>query len=73
MATFQLALAIGRPEVTVQSTIIVSSFKPEISGKDWLVKEATHTLNDSCGRAAKAQMELGMLNISKAQQAKFHL
>ena len=59
MATFELALAIGRPEVTAQSTITVSGFKQEIDDQDWLVKEVTHTLNDGSGWTTKAQMERG--------------
>lgn len=57
MATFELALAMGRPEVTAQSTITVTGFKQEIDGQDWLVKEVTHTLNEGSGWTTKAQME----------------
>ncbi len=59
MATFELALAIGRPEVTAQTTITVTGFKQEIDGQDWLVKEVTHTLNEGSGWTTKAQMERG--------------
>ncbi len=59
MGTFELALAIGRPEVTEQSTITVSGFKEKIGGQDWLLKEATQTLDDGSGWTTKAQMERG--------------
>lgn len=59
MATFELALAMGRPEITAQSPIKVSGWKEEIDGDDWLVKEVTHSLNDGSGWTSKAQMERG--------------
>ena len=59
MATFELALAVGRPEITAQSPIKVTGWKEEIDGEDWLVKEVTHTLNESNGWTSKAQMERG--------------
>ena len=59
MATFELALAVGRPEITAQSPIKVTGWKEEIDGEDWLVKEVTHTLNESNGWSSKVQMERG--------------
>lgn len=64
MATFELALAMGRPEITAQSPIKVSGWKEDIDGDDWLVKEVTHTLNDGSGWTTKAQMERGVLDDS---------
>lgn len=59
MATFELTLAIGRPEITAQSPITVQGWKEEIDGQDWLVKEVTHNLDDGSGWTTKAQMERG--------------
>lgn len=67
LATFELALAIGMPEVMPQSPIKVSGFKTEIDGDDWLVKEVTHTLNEGSGWTTKASMERGAQEDSTAQ------
>lgn len=58
-ATFELTLAMGRPEITAQSPVKVTGWKPEIDGDDWLVKEVTHTLNEGSGWTTKAVMERG--------------
>lgn len=58
-ATFELTLAMGRPEITAQTPITVQGFKSEIDGQGWLVKEVTHTLGDS-GWTTKASMERGV-------------
>lgn len=57
MATFDLDLAMGRPELMPQSPVRVIGFKPEIDGQGWLVKEVTHTLDDNGGLSSKVQME----------------
>ncbi|QXZ10265.1 phage late control D family protein [Comamonas sp. Y33R10-2] len=56
MATFDLNLAIGVPELMPQTPVRVVGFKPEIDGQGWLVKEVTHTLGDG-GLTSKVQME----------------
>ncbi|WP_081007677.1 contractile injection system protein, VgrG/Pvc8 family [Comamonas testosteroni] len=56
MATFDLNLAIGVPELMPQTPVRVTGFKPEIDGQGWLVKEVTHTLGDG-GLTSKVQME----------------
>ncbi len=56
MATFDLSLAIGVPELMPQTPVRVEGFKPEIDGQGWLVKEVTHTLGDG-GLTSKVQME----------------
>ena len=58
-ATFELTLAIGRPEVMPQSPVQVQGFKPEIDGEGWLVKEVVHSLGDG-GLTSKLQMERGI-------------
>lgn len=55
-SNFELALALGRPELMPQSPVRVTGFKPEIDGQGWLVKEVTHTLGDG-GLSSKIQME----------------
>lgn len=56
LATFELNLAIGRPELGPQSPVTVTGFKEQIDGQDWLVKEISHTLSDG-GLTSKVQME----------------
>lgn len=58
-ATFSLSLAVGRPEITAQSPITVTGFKPEIDGQDWLVKEVTHRMDGGSGWTTQVQMERG--------------
>ena len=56
MATFDLNLAIGVPELMHQTPVRVTGFTSESDGQGWLVKEVTHTLGDS-GLTSKGQME----------------
>lgn len=65
MATFDLTLAIGRPELMPQSPVTVEGFKPDIDGEGWLVKEVVHTLGDG-GLISKAQMERGGTSVQEA-------
>lgn len=67
LATFELTLAVGMPQVMPQSPVKVSGFKTEIDGDDWLVKEVTHTLNEGSGWTTKASMERGAQEGSTAQ------
>ncbi|MDH0200819.1 phage late control D family protein [Comamonas aquatica] len=60
LATFELTLAVGRPEVTPQSPVTVSGWKEEINGQGWLVKEVVHSLNEGSGWTSKVQMERGV-------------
>lgn len=57
-ATFELTLALGRPDITPQAPVTVAGFKQQIDGTDWLVKTATHTLGDG-GFTTKLEMERG--------------
>ncbi len=57
-ATFELALAHGRPDIAPQTPVTVAGFKPEIDGQDWLVKRATHELQDG-GLTSRMEMERG--------------
>lgn len=58
MATFDLNLAIGVPELMPQTPVRMTRFEPEIDGQGWLVKEVTHTLGEG-GLTSKIQMERG--------------
>lgn len=53
MATFELTLAQGRPELMPQSPVRVTGFKEDIDGQSWQVKEVCHTLSDG-GLGSKA-------------------
>ncbi|WP_314973033.1 phage late control D family protein [Comamonas testosteroni] len=66
MATFDLNLAIGVPELMPQTPVRVTGFKTEIDGQGWLVKEVTHTLGDS-GLTSKVQMERAGSEEEKAE------
>lgn len=39
-------LALGRPEIGVEQPAKVAGFHPEIDDQDWIVSEATHTLDN---------------------------
>ena len=54
MATFELPLALGRPELMPKSPVRVTGFKEDIDGHGWLVKEVCHTLSDG-GWAARCR------------------
>ncbi|MFS4552073.1 contractile injection system protein, VgrG/Pvc8 family [Comamonas resistens] len=56
MATFEIDLALGQPEITPQTPVTVAGFKSEIDGTGWLVKTATHTLGDG-GLTTRLEME----------------
>lgn len=44
MATFSITLALGRPEMSPESPVSVSGFKPEIDGAKWLCVRVTHQI-----------------------------
>lgn len=56
VATFQLTLATGRPDLFPEIPVKVSGWKPEIDAADWLITRATHTLDDS-GLITALEME----------------
>lgn len=56
-ATFELLLALGRPEVMPQSPVTVHGWKPQIDGTDWLVVKTTHRLDDGGGLTSRLEME----------------
>jgi phage protein D len=56
-ATFDFTLARARPDAFPEMPVTVSGFKPEIDATPWLVKKATHTINDS-GFETMLEMEM---------------
>ena len=46
-ATFSLALALGRPDITPETPIKLNGWKTEIDKHSWLVVKATHSLSGS--------------------------
>ena len=56
-ATFEMTLALGRPELMPQTPVTVAGFKPEIDGTEWLVVKVTHSLGDQ-GLTTRLEAEL---------------
>lgn len=46
-ATFSLTLALGKPEVTPETPIVLKGWKAEIDSQKWLVIKAIHSLSGS--------------------------
>jgi len=57
MATFSITLAQGNPELFPETPITVSGFKPQIDSSNWILKQVTHTLNDS-GYTSSLELEI---------------
>jgi phage protein D len=55
-ATFELTLALGRPELMPQTPVTVVGFKPAIDGTEWLVVKVTHSLGDQ-GLTTRMELE----------------
>ena len=62
-AQFSLTLAVGRPDLTPETPVSVSGFKPEIDSQQWLIKEISHRL-DSSGYSCGIQLE-GQINLDE--------
>ena len=57
-ATFELTLAIARPEIAPQSPCSVSGWgKPQIDGARWLVKTCTHSMDGGQGFTTAIELE----------------
>ena len=63
-AQFSLTLAAGRPDLTPETPVSVSGFKPEIDSQQWLIKEISHRL-DSGGYSCHIQLE-GQINLDES-------
>lgn len=46
-ATMSYTLALGRPDLFPEQSVIVSGFKPEIDATPWLIKQVTHIIGES--------------------------
>lgn len=62
-AQFSLTLAVGRPDLTPETPVSVSGFKPEIDSQQWLIKEISHRI-DSSGYSCNIQLE-GQINLDE--------
>lgn len=47
VATFNITLAKGRPELFPEIPTTVRGFKPQIDSTDWIISKVTHNLNDN--------------------------
>ena len=56
-ATFELTLAMGRPELMPQATVPVTGFKPQIDSARWRIVKCTHSVGDG-GYTTRIEMEL---------------
>jgi phage protein D len=56
-ATFDMTLALGRPDAYPEARAEVVGFKPAIDGTTWLVSEVTHRLDKSGGFISEVRME----------------
>lgn len=57
MATFNITLATGQPELFPEIPAIVQGFKREIDNTDWIIIKATHSLSDK-GLNTKLDFEI---------------
>lgn len=57
MATFNIILAEGRPELFPETPAIVSGFKPQIDSTDWIVTRVTNEISDS-GYTQRLEFEI---------------
>ena len=57
-ATLELSLAVGRPELMLQTPVSVKGFKGDIDGTDWLVVRLAHHLRDG-GLGTRVEMATG--------------
>ncbi|WP_083951153.1 contractile injection system protein, VgrG/Pvc8 family [Sphingobium abikonense] len=56
-ATFDMKLALGRPDAVPEARIAVTGFKAEIDATQWLVSEVTHRLDKAGGFTTDIRME----------------
>lgn len=57
-ATFDISLALGRPDAYPEARVQVTGFKAGIDGTTWLVSEVTHRLDKSGGFRTDLRFEL---------------
>ncbi|WP_176597334.1 MULTISPECIES: contractile injection system protein, VgrG/Pvc8 family [Sphingobium] len=56
-ATFDMKLALGRPDAFPETRVKASGFKDEIDATTWLIAEVTHMLDNSGGYGTDLKME----------------
>jgi phage protein D len=56
-STFELTLAIGRPELYPEMPARTHGWKPEIDATDWIVTRATHSLTPGDGYTTSVELE----------------
>lgn len=56
-AKVTIDLAYGRPDLYPERPITLTGFKPEIDARQWIVAEASHTLDGSGGLKSKLTLE----------------
>lgn len=56
-ATFDMKLALGRPDAFPETRVKASGFKDEIDATTWLIAEVTHRLDNSGGYGTDLRME----------------
>lgn len=56
-AKVSIDLAYGRPDLYPERPITLTGFKPEIDAREWIVAEASHTLDGSGGLKSKLTLE----------------
>ena len=61
VAQFELALAVGVPELFPQTPVVVSGFKDQIDQESWLIKKISHNL-DNNGLTSRMALEGQILN-----------
>lgn len=56
-ATFELTLAIGRPDVYPEMPVVLKGWKDEICAIDWIIASASHRLDGSGGYTTSLHLE----------------
>lgn len=60
---FSIRLAIGMPEISTESPVVLRGFKKEIDVMSWIVSEATHTFDNNGGLVSVAELKVVKVKI----------
>lgn len=63
VATFEITLAQGRPDLLPELPAVVNGFKPQINAAPWLLGTVTHTIADG-GFTTKVELEVSVEDLS---------
>jgi len=55
--TFELRLAVGRPDLTPETPVKLSGWGPDIDAVEWILAKATHTLSGDGGYVTHIELE----------------